>query len=564
MRSGRTYTTLVVILSAFSLVASGQQLQTCGDQGNWSDPIPFTSGGMAGYIDGPILLTSGKVLAQYTGAPSGGLSGHPYQDWYVLTPNNGDYSTGTWTFAASLYPLWNHIYGPWAFASAVLPNGHVIVQGGEFNPAQGTSPYETNMGAILDPFHLTDGWKQLNYPGMGTPTAWPYIGDAQSVVLGSGSYNGRYMVAACGSTYPCSQDRLQAILTDEANQLWLTVNGGKGDRNSEEGYVLLPSGKVLTIDISTDSNSYELFDPSNLTWTTPTDDIPVPLKGNVPGKDDIGSMMVLPSGNVFATGTLSILQTSNPANTAIYYSPTPSWLSGPTFPTQLQGTPGCNLSHGCVVGAGDQSAVLLPDGNVFLIAINNNFSKSFYEFVPSGPTGALCSVNAPMELITTADLPLRALLLPTGQVLLVGNSPSRPGFPNYYIYTPGGTQQINPSWRPANISVSSTIARGSTSNPLSGTLLNGMSQANMLGDEAQNATNYPLVQITDSQGTIRFAPTHDHSTMGIGSQGTQTTKFDVPCDLHTGNANLVVIANGIPSNPATSVSINDTGLCHPN
>jgi hypothetical protein len=207
--------------------------------------------------------------------------------------------------------------------------------------------------------------------------------------------------------------------------------------------------------------------------------------------------------------------------------------------------------------------VLLADGNVFLVAANNVAYKTFFEYQPNvGIRGALCSINgAPSALTNTQGLPLRLLLLPSGQVMLVGNSPFQPGTTAYYIYTPPAPQ-INSSWRPNNISVAGTLTRGSTSNPLQGVLLNGLSQANMLGDDFQNATNYPLVQITDSQGTILFGPTHDHSSMGVGNQGTVSTEFDVPCGLHTGSANLVVIANGIPSNPANSVTINDTGLCH--
>src|SRR5206468_2778861 len=91
----------------------------------------------------------------------------------------------------------------------------------------------------------------------------------------------------------------------------------------------------------------------------------------------------------------------------------------------------------------------------------------------------------------------------------------------------------------------------------SGTQFNGLSQANAYGDDAQNATNYPLLQIkNDASSHIRFARTHDHSTMGVATGNTLvSTHFDVPADMETGPSHLTVIANGIPSTPiAATVS----------
>jgi hypothetical protein len=84
-----------------------------------------------------------------------------------------------------------------------------------------------------------------------------------------------------------------------------------------------------------------------------------------------------------------------------------------------------------------------------------------------------------------------------------------------------------------------------------GTQFNGVSQAEAFGDDAQAATNYPLVRITNNAtGHVFYARTHGHSTMGIatGSLSVSTT-FDVPTDAETGASKLVVVANGVPSEP---------------
>ena len=67
----------------------------------------------------------------------------------------------------------------------------------------------------------------------------------------------------------------------------------------------------------------------------------------------------------------------------------------------------------------------------------------------------------------------------------------------------------------------------------------------------QAAQNYPLVRIVNRRTHhVFYARTHDHSTMGVAT-GDQTvwTNFDVPATTETGGSTLVVVANGIPSEP---------------
>ena len=90
-----------------------------------------------------LLLTDGTVLVH---SEQGNLS-----DSYTLTPDiYGSYVTGTWAQTDSIPASFG--YAPLYFASAVLPDGRVIIEGGEYN-LNNTNLVDTNLGAIYDPSH---------------------------------------------------------------------------------------------------------------------------------------------------------------------------------------------------------------------------------------------------------------------------------------------------------------------------------------------------------------------------------------------------------------------------
>ena len=71
------------------------------------------------YAGTALLLTDGSVMVQDAGMG----------DWWKLTPDNtGSYVAGTWTQLATMPDG----YAPLYFASAVLPDGRVVVEGGEY------------------------------------------------------------------------------------------------------------------------------------------------------------------------------------------------------------------------------------------------------------------------------------------------------------------------------------------------------------------------------------------------------------------------------------------------
>ena len=91
-----------------------------------------------------LLLTDGTVLAhEESDLPSDNAN---YGNWYRLTPDAyGSYINGTWSTVPTTLPS---PYGPLFFASAVLPDGRAIAEGGEYNPRNGTS--DTTLGALFE------------------------------------------------------------------------------------------------------------------------------------------------------------------------------------------------------------------------------------------------------------------------------------------------------------------------------------------------------------------------------------------------------------------------------
>jgi hypothetical protein len=168
---------------------------------------------------------------------------------------------------------------------------------------------------------------------------------------------------------------------------------------------------------------------------------------------------------------------------------------------------------------------LLPTGNVLV----------------EGTTGTLYEFDGTKLNATKFNGEGNSLLvLPNGEILIGGSQ----------VYQAAGS--VNPAWAPVITTAPSTVTPGTTY-PISGQQFNGLSQANAFGDEFQTATNYPLVSITNTAtGHVFFAKTHDHSTMAVATgTATVSTNFDVPAGVETGASTLVVIANGIASQPVS-------------
>ena len=83
---------------------------------------------------------------------------------------------------------------------------------------------------------------------------------------------------------------------------------------------------------------------------------------------------------------------------------------------------------------------------------------------------------------------------------------------------------------------------------LRGKQLNGLSQANMYGDDCYPATNYPLVRLRSAlTHEVYFCRTSDFSAMAVATGASlQSVRFDA-ANVPYGTYELSVIANGISS-----------------
>jgi hypothetical protein len=118
------------------------------------------------------------------------------------------------------------------------------------------------------------------------------------------------------------------------------------------------------------------------------------------------------------------------------------------------------------------------------------------------------------------------------------------------LYTSTGAP--NPSWAPAITKVPKTLMHGK-SYVLSDTQLNGLSQGAAYGDDAQMASKYPLIRITNNAtGHVFYARTYNHSSMAVAiGSAIVKTHFALPAGVELGASQLQVVANGIPSDPVT-------------
>jgi hypothetical protein len=467
----------VLTIGAGTIDAGSDSGDGGGTGGTWqpvTNSPPFGAGT-------PLLLTDGRVAIQQ------GFS----SVWMALTPDiNGSYVHGTWSQLASLPTE----YAPLYFASAVLPDGRLLVEGGEYNISG--SPVWTNLGAVYDP--LANAWTAVS-----PPSGWSNIGDAACVVLA----NGTFMLQNALST--------QAALFNAASLTWTATGAGKADSNNEEGWTLLPNGKVLTVDGSNAPQS-EIYDPASGTWSSAGSTIVT-----LPNGGEVGPAVLMPGGVVFAEGATQ--------HTALYNSATGAWSAGPDFPAAASGQ----------LEADDAPAALLPNGRVLAVA-SPGFGNDahFFEFDGTRLNEVARTPNAPNQPAFVT----RLLVLPTGQILEVDGSQ------DVEIYTPTGGP--NSAWLPTLTSAPTTVRRGATFT-VSGRQLNGLSQGSAYGDDAQNATNYPLVRIVNNTtGHVFYARTHGHSTMGVATgSAIVSTSFDVPAGAETGSSLLMVVANGVSSVP---------------
>jgi hypothetical protein len=326
----------------------------------------------------------------------------------------------------------------------------------------------------------------------------------------------------------------QAIL-NPSNLTWSITGKGKADVNDEEGWNLLPDGTVLTVDAyvfkkNSTGKNYEIYNPTSGTWRSgPKTGTIVQLWDSYPdaqySSHEVGPAVLRYDGTVFYTGANGA--PGEPGHTAIYDTNAKTWTAGPDFPGDLD--------------IADGPASILPDGNVLMLTSPGIFNLGgvFLEWDGTSFTDVTKgNTDAPNISSYYGNM----LVLPTGEVLFTD-------FGNVWVYRSKGSP--NPAWLPQITSAPTTVSR-QTSYVVSGYNLNGFTQGAAYGDDAQAATNYPLVRITNRvTGNVYYARTSNPSTMGIAYTGVASTNFVVSAKTETGLSNLQVVVNGLASAPVT-------------
>jgi hypothetical protein len=458
------------------------------------------------------LLTDGTVMVQECQSIFG--SAWPTRRWWKLTPDaKGDYANGTWSALA------NSGLARKYFGSAVLADGRVLVVGGEYTDASGTITEDwNNSGEIYDP--TADHWSPLAGPTDSSGNAWTQIGDPACTLLPDGSL----LVGAPNSP--------NISKFDPASPNWTAMTDYVVASSNEDSWVLMPDDTVVAPSCMSPGKTC-VYDIATNRWSL-GNSLPTSII-SAAGKE-IGPGLLRYDGTAFFIG--------GNQNTATYTpSANPQWANGPALPAQS----GQNL------GVMDGPGVVLVNGNLLFgaapIDTAGNYLSPCYYFEFDGTTHNR-TTDPPNSNCPTYVT--RLLLLPNGDTLFCREDDSA-----FYLYRPGSAVPDD-THRPVILNAPNVIGVGTTVQ-VSGTQFNGLSQAVSYGDDAQTATNYPLVRITNvGSGNVRYCRTFDHTrldaagqtvrSMGVATGATiVTTNVAIPADLETGPSTLEVVANGIAS-----------------
>jgi hypothetical protein len=264
---------------------------------------------------------------------------------------------------------------------------------------------------------------------------------------------------------------------------------------------------------------------------------------------EMGPALSLPNGKCFFLGATGNSGIFDPTNA------TTPWTAGPSMPPSNAGN-----TYNPTLMAADAPGALLPNGLVLVcggepvIIGGSVFSGSpvFYLYNPTNNTLTGMQANGGKDVTTQASATYVCclLLLPSGQVLLSTSSNELFTFTlDASVNTP------DDSWRPVIASAPSVVLPGHTYT-IQGTRLMGLSEGSNYGDDLRNATNYPIVRITEPPGTVYYCRTYDFSSQGISPTEIQSFTLEIPQNLPLGIAGLPgqgtymeIITNGIPSEP---------------
>jgi hypothetical protein len=404
------------------------------------------------------------------------------------------------------------------------------------------------------------------------------------VFTGGGAYSGGFGPGSAGvaqtyffnSSLPAGK-QWSAAPVNKITRSNNNINNGQAyyDSSDEESWVKLSDGSILTYDIwastalgtfyaeryipagsaasQTLGISNVWVDASTLSNTNP----PSVLSSAAQGLE-LGPAFLQRDGNVIYFGANG--------NTAIYHPATNIWTAGPTEPQKnlTINAPSANQPNYTVMAGGpatflaatDDPGAVLPNGNI-LIALSPlgpltaaggySFPTAtyMYEYNPTAPAATAFTEITPGGLNNVNAFALNMVVLPTGQVLLASEGNA------FQVYTEDPNTGPQGGWRPTISSITPNI---DGSFRLTGTQLNGISEGASYGDDNQSASNYPIVQLTDSQNNVSYARTSSWSSTGVVTGNAQvSTTFQLPPADGPGVYYLSTIANGIASTPVLVV-----------
>ena len=123
----------------------------------------------------------------------------------------------------------------------------------------------------------------------------------------------------------------QQALLNASTLTWTSTGSGKFDENDEEGWTLLPGGKVLTVDAYVNRfrpQRQELRTLRSRHGFLESAGSTIVQLWDSHGSYEVGPAVLRPDGTVFATGANG----AGAGHTSIYNVSSGTWTAGPDFP----------------------------------------------------------------------------------------------------------------------------------------------------------------------------------------------------------------------------------------
>jgi hypothetical protein len=444
-------------------------------------------------------------------APYPNQAGCPQINYVAGSTTNGS------NIITGIYPYTSHLVVGWTVSGTGIPAGSTITS------VDSTTQIHISAAATA----TTTGEKLTlnhNYQLIGC------FGDDPSMLLPGSQILAGDLISR--NTY----------LYNLATDAWVP-SGNKvyNDPSDEEGWVKQADGTVLTYDlfqsIATGGSYAEKYTPDSGIWSdispsagTASGTIPQ-LSSSALGYE-LGPLLRLQDGRVLAIGATQ--------HTAFYTAGTNTWAAGPDISGLVSGNP-------TAFGGDDAPAAILPNGHVIFAADTGPAHAApfqpptqLFDFNPS--TNAISPVSPAIpdaNLPNEPAYPTRMLVLQNGQVLFSDSSAQ------LWVYTPDGMP--SPALRPV---INNVAYNGGGVFTMTGQQLTGQSAGAAYGDDDQMDTNYPIVRMTSSTGTVYYARTTNWSSTGVdGGTSPETVNFKLNPSLPAGNYSVIVSGAGIQSFP---------------